>query len=417
MVGLHGRDNSRTEVRRPDGFGITEDVALNEDGRRVFDVTVCRCDSSVVAKPLGGIVFAVALVMFCGSGGAAVPRIVISAAQWPRADVLFHRDPRWLGSDGAYSVPLGAGRVLWLFGDTLVARTRAHVRSQAAFVRNTIALERGTDPRTASMRFFWRDTAAGPGSYFREQGSRWFWPQHGIQLGRTLALFLERVERNPNGTPGFDFQGAGWRLALVANPSATPARWRVRFIAPPATFERYAAGRAVNVVDGWVVSLAIPQHGSSAGYLIRWRPVDLARGRLQRAQWWAGSRGWVATSHPSSSATPVIANAGSECSLSYDHRLHRWLLVRSEGFGATTIVASFATTIEGPWSRPRFVYRPPESNRPNTYVYAAKAHPELTGGGLAITYATNAATANPLRTLIREPTLYYPRFVRATISH
>ena len=52
-----------------------------------------------------------------------------------------------------------------------------------------------------------------------------------------------------------------------------------------------------------------------------------------------------------------------------------WVHARSDGFGATTIVVSFAPRIEGPWSKPRFVFRPPESNRPDANVYAAKGHP------------------------------------------
>jgi hypothetical protein len=97
---------------------------------------------------------------------------------------------------------------------------------------------------------------------------------------------------------------------------------------------------------------------------------------------------------------PVIADAGPECSLTFDRRLNRWILVHSEGFGATTIVVAFARRIEGPWSKPRTVFRPPESNVPHANVYAAKGHPELQGADLAVTYATYP----------------YPRFVRLTFT-
>jgi hypothetical protein len=61
-----------------------------------------------------------------------LPRSRSRRQQWPQAHTPFHRDPRRLGSDSAFSVPLRDGRVLRLFGDTLVATTRTHVRSQAA---------------------------------------------------------------------------------------------------------------------------------------------------------------------------------------------------------------------------------------------------------------------------------------------
>src|SRR5262245_25248473 len=46
----------------------------------------------------------------------------IRAEAWPEADALFRQDPRWLGADAALTVDLGGDRVLWLFGDTFVAK-------------------------------------------------------------------------------------------------------------------------------------------------------------------------------------------------------------------------------------------------------------------------------------------------------
>lgn len=208
------------------------------------------------------------------------------------------------------------------------------------------------------------------------------------------------MKENPHGSPGFNFEGDGWRLALVKNASASPARWRVRIVKPPRALVRLDAGKAVNLVGGYVVSLAMPERGAFTGYLVRWRADDLAAGRLDGAEWWAGRRGWVAASNLHRAPAPIMRVAGPECSLTFDRRLDRWVHVRSEGFGATTIVVSFAPKIEGPWSRPRVVFRPPESNRPDANVYAAKGHPELKGADLAVTYATKT----------------YPRFVRLTFS-
>ena len=315
--------------------------------------------------------------------------------------MLFHRDPRWLGSDGDYSVPLHDGRILWLFGDTLIATTPAHVRTAAAFVRNTVAIERGDNPVNASMRFYWGKSHGGPRSYFPEEGRRWFWPQHGIRLGRALLVFLDRV-RETQGPPGFNFEGVGWRLAVIENPSSSPARWRVRVVIPPVALMRFEVGKALNRVGHYVVSLALGKRDE--GYLVRWRVADLAAGSVDRAQWWQSGHGWRSATARGGAPTPIIRDAGPECSLTFDPMLDRWVLVRSQGFGSTTIVASFARKIEGPWSRQRLVFRPPESNEANPNVYAAKGHPELTGADLVVTYATNTATDS------------YPRFVRLTFS-
>jgi hypothetical protein len=346
-----------------------------------------------------GIACLVAVLPAAGCGGGTQSRsgaIVVTAAQWPQADVLFRRDPRWLGSDGAYSLQLRDDRILWLFGDTAVephppyVRTRAYLRTHAAFLRNTIAIERGNDPTTASLRFYWRGGARHASSFFPEQGAYWYWPADAVQINRSLVVFLDRVTTNPKGTPGWNFEGASWRIAVVSDDSGDPSGWRVRIVAPPPRFVgSIDPGEAVTRVGHWVVSLAVPERGGlrTPGYLVRWPARELALGRLRPTEWWAGSRGWIRTSNLAVLA-PVMADVEGGDSLTFDRNLERWIMVGSNGFGATTIVVAFAPRIEGPWSRHRFVYRPPESKLPKANVYAAKGHPELTGADLAVTYST-----------------------------
>ena len=75
---------------------------------------------------------------------------------------------------------------------------------------------------------------------------------------------------------------------------------------------------------------------------------------------------------------------------------------------ATRIGVRTATAAIGPWSPACAAFTPPESGEPDVLVYAAKAHPELAGGSLVITYATNGTLAQ----VATSPSLYYPRFVR-----
>ena len=106
----------------------------------------------------------------------------------------------------------------------------------------------------------------------------------------------------------------------------------------------------------------------------------------------------------------MLDPAGPECSVHFDGSLGRFVHVRSDGFGQSTVAVSFAQRLEGPWSAPRVVYRPPEDGRPNALVYAAKGHAELVGANLVVTYATN--TFAGFQSLVNDPSVYYPRFVR-----
>ena len=349
------------------------------------------------------------------AGGAPAETGVptMAAEAWPAADALFHRDPRWRGGDAAYSVPLGNDRVLWLFGDSFIATGAAPGRRASRMVRNSIAIQRGLDPSTASMTFGWRTDSTGPASFFPEDGDRWYWPGHGIRIGRALVLFLLRIRSTPG--EGLGFRADGWRVALIESPDARPSDWTVRILPPPAGPDSMVVGTATWREGPDVVALAIREPGDHSGYLVRWPAEDLARGRLDGARWWAGdSAGWVGARALRGRPEVVIEDAGSECSLHRDRRTGKQVHVRTIGFGASEIGVSFAARPQGPWSRTTSVFRPPESDRKDAFVYAGKGHPQLAGADLVLTYAAN--TFAPFEVLVADTTLYWPRFVRLRLG-
>ena len=344
------------------------------------------------------------------------------ACAWPEAEKLFHQDPDWLGADNAYSVPLGPGRTLWLFGDTIIARSRAHVRAESTFVSNTVAVQTGSDPRTASMEFGWKRSRGGPpGSFFPEPlVHHRYWPGHGIRLsGGPLVVFLEDVVDTPGKDLGF--ASAGFALALIGNPDSPLADWKPRIIrTTPSAFDAVPATAVLR--DGpFFVALAIRQKGAHAGALVRYPVASLVRGDLSRCEWWAGAaRGWLAESElgPGGPAF-VMDDAGAECSLHWDARAGIFVHVASYGFGASTIGVRTAAALTGPWSAPVQVYRPPESDGPRPLVYAGKAHAELAGpdaADLVVTYATNTWDFGEQFTPEGARTLYWPRFVLVRIA-
>ncbi len=356
-------------------------------------------------------------------GCSATPRATgeAEARPLPEAEALFRGEPRWLGADAALSVPLGPGRTLWLFGDTFVATSEALLRSQSRMVRNTVAIQRGDDPRTASMGFHWGTGAdGGPASFFPERGERWFWPGHGIRMPRgPLVLFLYGLVATPG--QGLGFASAGYALAIIDEPDLPPERWRPRIVeGPPLAFDAMPASAVVRQ-GAHVVAVAIRMQGTHAGALVRYLAASLAKGDLTGAEWWGGeARGWVPTAALGAQGPAfVMDDAGSECSVHWDERTRCFLHVASYGFGATTIGLRRAPALTGPWSAPVTVYRPPESDRPRPFVYAAKAHPELTGprkGDLLVTYATNSFEFGDLFTEEGRRDLYWPRVVAVPIE-
>ncbi len=332
----------------------------------------------------------------CGPGAPQ-----LTAHPWPEANALFTSDPLWLGGDGAYSVDLGNERVLWLFGDTYVATSAAHRRDESYFVRNSVAVQTGYDPSRAFMRFYWGRTEEHPRSFVPEDGATWFWPGHGIRLGERALLFYGRVHQASEGMWGF--AAGAWTAFLVQNPDDEPSVWQLREVSAASEGGDVELGGAVLEVGAWlyVYGNAGDHHDI---YLARFDTERAVKGDLSCPEWWSGEGfGDFA------SRAPVLTLGAPEYSVSYAAPLGAYLLVETEGFGASTLAVRSAPAPEGPWTEPRDVLRPPESFGDDPFVYAGKAHPELTGADLVATYVPSSFEDGPPDP--RE-VLYYPRFVR-----
>lgn len=338
------------------------------------------------------------------------------AEAWPAADRLFRSDARWLGADGAYSVALGKGRSLWLFAHTFVAREPGGKRAGSTMIRNCIGIQSGDDPSTATLRFHWPVVAGVARSTFSdvaEADGVWLWPGHGVRLGDALLLFFMRVRSN--GNPGmWGFEAFDWTARLVENPDEDPPSWRIRRLVTPRSEHGILVGSAgVLVFEEFVYAFSVgePDHRAT---LARWPIKDAAQGDLSSPQWWSGSAsGWVAQSRLPGSPAPVFEGAQTEFTVHKDARLGKFVEVQTDGFGGANVSMRTADRLEGPWSSLSKVYRPPEADRRDVFVYQAKAHPQLAGADLVLTYSTNGADFGKT---VNDTTLYFPRFVKLALE-
>lgn len=334
----------------------------------------------------------------------------------PAAELIFHADPRWLGGDAAISVDLGGDRILWLFGDSFVDPAPPYSRREAAFPRNTIAVQDGRDPEAARMTFVWRSANGAPAAFFPGTNTEWYWPGSGVVLpDGTLAVFLHRL-RATDAAPPLGFESAGYALALIANPADPPAAWRGRIVPGPALpFDALPGAALIREGDAVTVLATRTKGGTPAGMLVRYAAADLARGDLGGGLWWSGA-GFV----PAADLAPggpaiVIDNAGAESSLQATSC--GYLHVASLGFGASVIAARDAAALTGPWSAPQVLMKPPESEGPQPFVYAGRAHPDIDADAdaLTVSYVANSFQPDALLQPANERKLYWPRLAEAAM--
>jgi len=326
------------------------------------------------------------------------------ASSWPEADQLFRTDPHFIGADAAYSVDLGKGRVLWLFGDTYIPRDPQHPsrRSNFYFLHNSIAIQSGYDPSQATIKFYWPTRHHRPTEQFPNEHDIWMWIGSGIRVDNALWIFANRIEHDDDKR-SLGFKSTGWNAYLITNPDRSPSAWKPKKVMQSS--DKVIMGAAFLEQDGFVYIFGSGDHGDL--FVARQTKGEMSKGKISVLHWWNG-HDW---SGSITSRQRVMTDSGTELSIQRDPRGSGFLEINSQGFGASTIVMRRAASITGPWSETKELYRPPESDKPDPFVYAGKSHPELLGSDLILTYVTNNFNEDNADDFTR----YFPRFVRVRL--
>jgi hypothetical protein len=344
----------------------------------------------------------------------------IGVEPWPQFDALFAGDNGWTGADGAYSVELSDGSILWLFGDTWIGKIQDGRHVDSVLVNNSIALQIGIDPAAARVEFFWGDTQEGkPAAFFRPaDGKGWLWPYQGYLASNGLYLFL--VQMQPDSDPaGFGFKIEATWLAHIGNPRDPPAAWHITQKRIP--FGSYSGSGdtlfgSATIKEGAFVYVYgvhdVVQKGFRNKHMLVARVAEDQLGDFDQWRFYTGGQ-WKADF---SQAGPVCGHLANEYSVSYLSGRKSYVAVYTpDGFGRN-IAARTAPTPYGPWSQPLELYRCPEASRAaDIFCYAAKAHPGLSHrpNELIVTYVANSTD---FERVVNDARLYRPRFLRVVFK-
>ena len=318
----------------------------------------------------------------------------------------------WLGGDGSISVPVGQGRTLWLFGDTLVRVGAGGLAGPPRMVRSSAVLVDGACA-----------TVVRPGQEFlpimpvaRATGmapDRWWWPMSAVVTeagpgGADVTVFLQRVERTGPTAWSFRTTGLGRaRFTVVAGGEPGPV-----VVTPYRTSPRDGTDHGVR----WGAAAAVTG-GSVAVFGTRatGRPLEfgrellLARAPRDRLadtrswRYWDG-RGWATEPATAVVLHPAVGGVSTALSATVGHG--RWTLVTKadEVFG-DRVVSLTATAPWGPFTERTLFLSP---SRSDDLTYLALAHPEVSAAGrLLVSINHNVAD---LTVVVADPRRYRPSF-------
>lgn len=356
---------------------------------------------------------------------ASPPRLpnpfkVIERESSQTLNAQFEGDHGWTGADAAWTYPISPEKTVWTFGDTWIGKIEGGKHINAAIVNNTVAVHSLLEP-SRKFSFYWNDASAKPESFFQpDRKETWFWPGCGLSVHSKLFFILHRIKRIPAKEPDFGFLEDGDVLCRVNNPEDPPPKWRMDQVQFPDHNRQVQIGNAC-LIDGdfayFYCSYRPYAKGANKHPLILARITrqDLQDLRMDKWTYFChsqnGSSSW--TKEP---LAPVIMfpDAASEMSVTQVAGIAGFVAIYIPAFGRDVLMRH-SSSPAGPWSDPLTVYACKEDFS-RSYVYAAKAHPELASkaGELVVSYCRNTKF---FADQVNSAELYRPRVVRILIAN
>ena len=331
-------------------------------------------------------------------------------------DKLFRRQSGWTGGDADYSVYLGHGRALWLFGDSWIGQVKAGKHVNAKMVNNAISLQSGLKADEATLKFCWQK-GKEPKAFFLPS-EHWFWPLHGIKTKQGLFVFLVTIGKTKDPSV-FGFKTKGSVLAHIDNPQGEPEKWNINYHRLP--FLRLSKrrellfGASILRQGKWIYIYGtddIKAYGQLKRAVIVARVQEHALLNFTKWRFWNG-RSWKSSYLL---ARPLFFEGAKEFSVSYLPKFDSYVAIYTHQGMSKKIVARFASSPEGPFGKQELIYESPEMDlKKGVFTYAAKAHPWLSQNEneLFVTYTSNCMD---FFQLAQNANLYWPIFLRLSFD-
>ena len=296
---------------------------------------------------------------------------------------FFRRTSGWIAGDGALSVPLADGRVLWLFGDSHVDDLDPASGTMPCLfqTRNAALLHQKKDLRNTRTLI-----GKGPGfrSWFKTSGDsdEWFWPLCGIQSGSAVWVYLSTLRKTGTGGPwGFESTGHDYWAKI-----AFPKMDQINYVPLP-DFHTITFGHGLVKEGSYVYAFGGRRRGLAS---------DIYVGRFKSDQPESDWRFWDGNNWDSDSARAIPIAQGKSTSIHVCKVKNKFLLTTSAfsvacDQGKDIFMASSPNST-GPFSALKKIFTIDETFQGHyPFFYFSVAHPEFINsqGDLLVTYSIN----------------------------
>ncbi|TAN20771.1 MAG: hypothetical protein EPN37_01105 [Chitinophagaceae bacterium] len=327
---------------------------------------------------------------------------------------FFHRETGWIASDGAISIPLSTGKVLWLFGDSHVNDYDTATKTTPCLfqVRNCAMLQPKGDWNWQNTQTF---IGTGPGfkNLFKNNpdDNYWFWPGSGFQLRDTVYVFLGNLKRTGNGAWAWGSGGPDmWEKMTMPD-------MKVVAYTPLQNFDSisFGAGFVKNESSGYIYA-----YGAKLDFI----SGELYVARIQMSHPNAPWQFWDGKTWNNDVTKAAGIATGESSSISVSKVGNQFLMLSSEfsvdcDMGKRIFAATSASPT-GPFTANKPIYTITDTlDGHYPFFYSVTAHPEyIKNNELLVTYCINGygKCVNICINGRSDPNYYRPRGIRIPLS-
>lgn len=338
----------------------------------------------------------------------------------PQLTAKLHNTKGFVGGDSAYSIELGKGRQLWLFGDSFIgeittsAKNKTGKRDKCRMVRNCIAIDDPSKPR-GKVTYYYKDGDFFP--CFEDHGRAYYWPADGLLLNGKLYLFMHVVHTKKNMPPPFQFEVGDTHLLVVKNPQDQPLKWKWHTEVLPYKAKLMMLACAIRR-EGDDLYFFNSNCGFAFGMnknptvVSKMKVSELENFQFHRMRWWCGHWG------PKEDVPETLIEDGASEMTVTDIPGRKGLFAFYIPADKSALMVRHADRPEGPWSERQALYSfKDDKNSPEKglFYYAAKAHRIYShqDGVIKLTYNSNSRYFNQL---IEDASIYFPQALTLKVS-
>jgi hypothetical protein len=329
----------------------------------------------------------------------------------PAFTEFFRRTNGIVATDGAFSVPLSDGRVLWLFGDSYVDCYRDGTIPCLFQVRNAGMLHHKDNLQKVQPLI---GKHAGIKSLFKNSTAEdpWFWPVSGFQHSNIVYVYLTSLKKRGSGNLGFARTGQDYwakmkfpeleAIDYVPLPATNTIDFGTGFIYDPAASHTYAYGQKR---DGMTLNIFLARFPTAT----------------PETNWtfWNGTN-WSANPADASPVASQPATSISVCKVK-----DKFLLTSSQFSIACDqgkeIYISISDKLTGPFSARKRIFTIDDTHQGHyPFFYLPVAHPQFINAKneILVTYCINnyepcVPACNKGRA---NPDHYRPRAIRVPLN-